>query len=127
MGLANASWVPTPGVELCGTISTMRLLATVALAVMIAASGARAEGVGFCDIYVEVDGERLITALWYPTDWSPGKTTIGPFTMSATRGAPIGEGRYGLVLLSHGTGGGRLNHRDTAIRLAESGYIVAAP
>ena len=47
--------------------------------------------------------------------------------MSATRGAPIGEGRYGLILLSHGTGGGRLNHRDTAIRLAETGYIVAAP
>ena len=127
MGLANASWVPTPGVELCGTISTMRLLATVALAVMIAASGARAEGVGFRDIDIEVDGERLITALWYPTDGANGRTAVGPFTMDASRGAPLGDGWYGLVLLSHGTGGGRLNHRDTAIRLAESGYIVAAP
>lgn len=108
-------------------MSTMRLLATVALAVMIAASGARAEGVGFRDIYVEVDGERLITALWYPTDGANGQTAVGPFTMDASRGAPLGDGWYGLVLLSHGTGGGRLNHRDTAIRLAESGYIVAAP
>ena len=99
----------------------------VALAVVIAASGARAEGVGFRDIDIEVDGERLITALWYPTDGANGRTAIGPFTMSATRGAPIGESQHGLVLLSHGTGGGRMNHRDTAIRLAEGGYIVAAP
>ena len=47
--------------------------------------------------------------------------------MSATRDAPVGEGHHGLVLLSHGTGGGRLNHRDTAIRLAGGSYIVAAP
>ena len=105
----------------------MTFLPMLALAVVIAASGARADGVGFRDIHVEVEGERLVTALWYPTDAVTGRTTVGPFTMSATRGAPIGEGRYGLILLSHGTGGGRLNHRDTAIRLAETGYIVAAP
>ncbi len=105
----------------------MRIFAVAALAVVISAASARADGVGFRDIDVEVDGERLITALWYPTDRKSGTTAIGPFTMSATRGAPIGEGQYGLILLSHGTGGGRLNHRDTAIRLAETGYIVAAP
>ena len=105
----------------------MRIFAVAALAVVISAASARADGVGFRDIYVEMEGERLVTALWYPTDWNSGTTAIGPFTMSATRGAPIGEGQYGLILLSHGTGGGRLNHRDTAIRLAEGGYIVAAP
>ena len=47
--------------------------------------------------------------------------------MAANREAPIGAGRYGLIVMSHGTGGGRLNHRDTSIRLAESGYVVAAP
>ena len=105
----------------------MTFLPMLALAVVFAVASAQAQGVGFRDIHVEVEGERLITALWYPTDWSPGKTAIGPFTMDASRGAPVGTGRYGLILLSHGTGGGRLNHRDTAIRLAESGYIVAAP
>ena len=105
----------------------MKLLALVALGVMLAAAGASAEGVGFRDIQVEVDGEMLVTALWYPTDAAPGQSTVGPFTMTATRGTPVGEGRYGLILLSHGTGDGRLNHRGTAIRLAEAGYIVAAP
>jgi len=105
----------------------MKVLAMLALALVIAVSGAKAEGVGFRDIYVEADGERLVTALWYPAEVATGRMTIGPFTMNASRGAPIGSGRYGLVLLSHGTGGGRLNHRGTAIRLAEGGFIVAAP
>ena len=105
----------------------MRLLAMVAVMVVLAIASARAEGVGFRDIYVEVDGGTLVTALWYPTDAASGRMSVGPFTMNASRGAPMGGGRYGLVLLSHGTGGGRLNHRDTAIRLAEGGYVVAAP
>ena len=105
----------------------MTILAMIALAVVISVSSAKAEGVGFRDITVEALGERMVTALWYPTDAAAGRTTIGPFTMNASRDAPVGTGRYGLILISHGTGGGRLNHRDTAIRLAEAGYIVAAP
>ena len=105
----------------------MKCLALAALAFVFAVASAQAQGVGFRDISVEVDGERLVTALWYPIDGSSAETTIGPFAMAATRDAPVGDGRYGLVLLSHGTGGGRLNHRETAIRLAEGGYIVAAP
>ena len=105
----------------------MTALAVFFLAIAVAVTSARADGVGFRDISIEVDGERLITALWYPTDAPPGETTVGPFTMAASREAPIGAGRYGLIAISHGTGGGRLNHRGTAIRLAEGGYVVAAP
>ena len=105
----------------------MKLLAALALGVMLAAAGANAEGVGFRDIHVEAGGERLRVALWYPADAAPGETTLGPFTMAASQDVPLGSGRHGLVLMSHGTGGGRLNHRGTAIRLAEAGYIVAAP
>ena len=105
----------------------MRFLAVLALGVMIAAAGASAQGVGFRDIRVEAGGETLRVALWYPADAASEWTTVGPFTMAASRDAPIGGGLHGLVLLSHGTGGGRLNHRGTAIRLAAAGYIVAAP
>ena len=82
---------------------------------------------GFRDIAVQAEGERLTVALWYPTAGRSGRTVIGPFAMAATRGAPVGAGRHGLLLISHGTGGGRLNHRGTAIRLARGGYVVAAP
>ena len=105
----------------------MAALAAATLALVLLSAGARADGVGFRDIAVEVDGETLTTALWYPTAAPPGTTTVGPFAMAAVRDAPVGAGRYGLVLISHGTGGGRLNHRDTAIRLAGAGYVVAAP
>ena len=105
----------------------MKLFAMAALAVVISVASARADGVGFRDIHVEVGGERLVTALWYPTEAATGRMTIGPFTMDASWRAPPAAGRYGLVLLSHGTGGGRLNHRDTAIHLAKGGFIVAAP
>ena len=110
-----------------GGARLMTALAVFFLAIALVVTSARADGVGFRDISIEVDGERLITALWYPTDVPPGETTVGPFTMAANREAPVGAGRYGLIVISHGTGGGRLNHRDTAIRLAESGYVVAAP
>ena len=102
-------------------------LAGLVLAGMAAVSGARADGVGFRDIAAEIEGETLAVALWYPTAAPSGRTVIGPFAMAATSGAPVGGGRYGFVLISHGTGGGRLNHRGTAIRLARGGYIVAAP
>ena len=105
----------------------MRFLSVIAVVAAFAGASAQAEGVGFRDIRVEADGERLLTALWYPTDAPSGRMSVGPFTMNASRAAPLGNERYGFVLLSHGTGGGRLNHRDTAIRLAEAGYIVAAP
>ena len=102
-------------------------LAIVSLAMTVVVASARADGVGFRDIHVETGGERLLTALWYPTDRPSGRMFVGPFSMTASRSAPIGSGRYGLIVISHGTGGGRLNHRETAIRLAEGGYVVAAP
>ena len=102
-----------------------RFAACCALA--LACAEAEAGSVGFREIAFEAGGEKSAAALWYPTGAPPGRTAIGPFSMAATRNAPIGDGRYGLVLISHGTGGGRLNHRGTAIRLAAAGYVVAAP
>ena len=102
-------------------------VAALVIAAVAAVGEACAGGVGFRDIAVEAGGERLTTALWYPSDAPPGETTLGPFAMAASRDAPVAAGRHPLVLISHGTGGGRLNHRDTAIRLARAGYIVAAP
>ena len=101
--------------------------ALAALVAVPAVAGARADTAGFREIVFEVDGERTAAALWYPTPAPPGRTAIGPFSMAATLNTPVGDGPYGLVLISHGTGGGRLNHRGTAIRLARAGYVAVAP
>ena len=124
-GPPRLSWRPffvSKGVEV-----NARPAVAFLLVFSLAVAGARADGVGYRDIAVQAEGERLTVALWYPTAERSGRTVIGPFAMAATRGAPVGAGRHGLVLVSHGTGGGRLNHRDTAIRLARGGYVVAAP
>ena len=105
----------------------IRPVAALLLVPLLAVSAARAEGVGFRDIVVDHGGERLTVALWYPAAGPAGRTVVGPFAMAATAGAPVAVGRYGLLLISHGTGGGRLNHRGTALRLARGGYVVAAP
>ncbi len=119
----SSGTVGSSGAELLATAISMTVLALVAAV----ASAAGAHGVGFRDVVVEVDGEEAPHALWYPASVPSERIAVGPFTMSATRDAPLGAGEYGLVLISHGTGGGRFNHRGTAVRLAEAGYIVAAP
>ena len=104
-----------------------RARAAAALALAVAAGEAGADAVGFRDIAFAADGETLVAALWYPSGAAPGRTALGPISMAAARDAPLAAGRHGLVLISHGTGGGRLNHRGTAIRLARAGYVAVAP
>ena len=105
-----------------------QLLAAIAfLAALLVPEKAGADGVGYREIRIDIDGEALLTALWYPTEGSSGQTVVGPFAMQTVRDAPFGTGPFGLILISHGTGGNRLNHRGTAIRLAKAGYVVAAP
>ena len=108
-------------------MATVKALAAAVLSIAVASAGARAEGVGFREIRVEAGGERMAAALWYPSPVPSGRTRSGPFAMNATRDAPPAAGRFGLVLISHGTGGTHLGHRGTAIRLARAGYIAAAP
>lgn len=110
-----------------GPVVAVKTLAAAVLSLVLGFSAARADGVGFRDIAVEAGGERMPVAVWYPAGVPSGRTVEGPFAMAATREAPLRAGRFGLVLISHGTGGGRLNHRGTAIRLALAGYIAAAP
>ena len=105
----------------------MNALAPAVLAFGLLSTVARADGVGFRDIGFEAGGERIVAAVWYPSPVSSGRTVEGPFAMAAARNAPLSAGRYGLVLISHGTGGHRLGHRGTAVRLAQAGYVVAAP
>ena len=104
-----------------------RKAALAAMLLAPACSGAAAEGVGFREISVEAAGEELATAIWYPAGAPLGRTSVGPFSMPASRNAPVAAGRHGLVLISHGTGGNSLNHRGTAIMLAKAGYVAAAP
>jgi len=65
-------------------------------------------------------------AIFYPTWPAPDDTRNGLWTVAALRDAPPAEGRFPLILLSHGDGGHRLSHHDLATELARQGFIVVA-
>ena len=61
-------------------------ISTIVLAlVLVVANAAGADGVGFRDVVVEVEGEEAVHALWYPASGPSERVAVGPFTMSATR------------------------------------------
>jgi predicted dienelactone hydrolase len=74
------------------------------------------------------DAEPFDTLVWYPTGTAETAWQAGDIPVAASLGAPVAEGpRFPVVLLSHGSGGTPLGHRDLATRLARDGFIVVAP
>ena len=83
--------------------------------------------------YLDSDRNRpLKTEIWYPTEDSFSDKDLineseSPFLRNATvRNGKIKNGKFPLILLSHGTGGGRLTMEWYAFAMAQQGYIVAA-
>jgi predicted dienelactone hydrolase len=90
---------------------------------------AAASNVGYRRIEIPdaVIGEKFPVAIWYPTSAQPSDLEFGPYTMRVARAATPADGKFGLVVISHGSGGDAFAHRDLAIALASAGYVVAAP
>lgn len=71
----------------------------------------------------------LVTEVWYPTDdtLKAADRFPSPFLRQYTvRNGRLPSGKLPLVLLSHGTGGGRLTLEWLAQALAQDGFVVAA-
>ena len=95
------------------------------------------------DVQDAVTGELFPVALWYPTRATPTPLFLTgslsecrlpamlcrliAFEMQVANSAPPADGKFGLIVISHGAGGTFLNHRDLAMALASHGYVVAAP
>ena len=72
------------------------------------------------------DRKPLEIGIWYPSQATAQPVTMGPTTMSvAVNGTPQGKA-LPLVVMSHGTGSSFLGHFDTAIALADAGFVVVA-
>ncbi|NKB76362.1 MAG: hypothetical protein GKR96_04790 [Gammaproteobacteria bacterium] len=72
-------------------------------------------------------GGTMKYSVWYPTHTPNSVVELGPFEFEGTRKAPMAPGKFGLVLISHGTEGSDLGHRSIAVELAKAGIITAAP
>jgi len=72
------------------------------------------------------DGKPLQVAIWYPSAAPASLQPLGLFQQTvAPKGAPSGD-RLPLVLISHGVSGSQASHYDTALALAQAGFVVAA-
>jgi predicted dienelactone hydrolase len=91
------------------------------------AQGAPAFRIGFRLATGAGGGEKIPLAVWYPTRASSLLGyRHGAFRLKVAKDASPADGRFGLIAISHGTGGGFLNHRSIAAALARAGYVVVA-
>jgi predicted dienelactone hydrolase len=105
---------------------TSRLLPAVATLV-IALAGSCVHAAGFQHGFAaDPGGKPLEIGIWYPSPAAVQPVAMGPTTMDvALNAVPQGKA-LPLVVISHGTGSSFLGHYDTAIALADAGYVVAA-
>jgi predicted dienelactone hydrolase len=103
-----------------------RLLAVVAF-LAIALLGPCAHAAGFQrGVAADPDGKPLEIGIWYPSLAPPARLAMGPTAMNVAVNAPLQGKDLPLVVISHGNGGYFLSHFDTAIALADAGFVVAA-
>ncbi len=96
-------------------------------AAALALAGACAHAAGFQQGWVaDPDAKPLAVGIWYPTPAPARPLELGPVTMQVAADGPVQGKGLPLVVMSHGSGGSLLGHADTAIALADAGFVVAA-
>jgi predicted dienelactone hydrolase len=85
-----------------------------------------ADFVGYCAVSVTDEQLELTfqVAVLYPTRTPGLNVTVGLYQLDVAPEAPIMEGAFPLVIISHGTGSSGLVHRNLAHYLARHGYVV---
>lgn len=85
-------------------------------------------GAGYAKISIADQDGAFDTMIWYPITGAEKTWKAGPFTISATPNADMIQGeRFPILLLSHGSGGTPMGHRQLAASLARDGFVVVAP
>jgi len=99
------------------------MLATATLTLAISPALA----VGFDRVMVpDTTGPALEAGIWYPSNAPASPQPLGLFRQTVAPVGAIAGRRLPLIVMSHGTGGSFEGHYDTALALAEAGFVVAA-
>lgn len=105
---------------------TLKFLAVLTTLVIVLA-GTCAHAAGFQHgVAADPGGKPLEIGIWYPSRATAQPVAMGPTTMSVAVNGPVQGKALPLIVMSHGTGGSFLGHYDTAIALADAGFVVAA-
>lgn len=105
----------------------MRLLSALLAALAMFAAAPAVANVGYMHLeIIDPAGKPLEIGIWYPSDAPATDVMVETEKQHvAVDGAVRGTG-LPLILMSHGHGGSFAGHFDTAIALAEAGYVAAA-
>ena len=84
---------------------------------------------GYRTLSSSLPSERLMLhmGVWYPTKRRPVTVKAEAWTFRAARNAPVLDGKWPVILLSHDVTGDAWAHHEIAADLARRGFIVAAP
>ncbi|MBV8619510.1 MAG: dienelactone hydrolase [Curvibacter sp.] len=109
----------------------MRPLTSICLkgvaALALAGTMAWAQAAGYQHGHADdPQGPALEISIWYPSATPAGSLDLGPYTLKVAPDAPLQGRGLPLVVVSHGNGGSMMGHQDTAIALADAGFVVAA-
>ncbi len=91
----------------------------------------------FCALKVQAAGfqaldipgpkaKAISLAIWYPSKAAPQSLAMGSFSQDVASNGAIDGTALPLVIISHGNGGYKYSHHDTARDLANAGFVVVA-
>lgn len=87
----------------------------------------RVQAAGFQTMEIPGPGTKPISlAIWYPSLAPTQARTMGTFSQDVASNGAIEGGELPLVIISHGNGGYKYSHLDTALDLANAGFVVVA-
>lgn len=107
-------------------ITKSKLLSAVA-AMAITLAGTCVHAAGFQrGVAADPSGKPLAIGIWYPSQTLATPVSMGPTTMTVAINAPLNGKALPMIVMSHGTAGSYLGHFDTAMALADAGFVVVA-
>jgi predicted dienelactone hydrolase len=98
----------------------------LAITLCFAATLVQAAGFRFIVVPGDVAGPSIKGAMWYPCAERSREIDLADIAVPRVNKCPIDGDKLPLVVISHGDGGGFIDHRDTAETLADAGFVVAA-
>jgi predicted dienelactone hydrolase len=83
--------------------------------------------VGFEKIQIANGSDAPLTGgVWYPTAAKTREQALGLFAQDVARGAQVSGSGLPLIVISHGGGSSYEAHYDTALALAQAGFVAAS-
>src|SRR5262249_49201892 len=98
-----------------------------AIGLLLLLGRASASEAGFRRLQVpDAPGKPVAAGIWYPSNGQASTQVVGLFQQVVVLDGPIAGTKLPVIFFSHGTRGSLASHYDTALALAQAGFVVVA-